>query len=163
MGNITLADVKKAHKAMYDVVHHTALDQSTTFSHMAGYDVYLKLENLQKTGSFKIRGAYNKIHSLKPEEKSKGVIAASAGNHAQGVAYAARMAGIKATIVMPEVAPLAKIMATRGYGAEVILHGMGYDEAFQKAQEIEKQQGQTFIHAFASGKCNCNHHTQPHP
>ncbi len=148
MGNVTLHDVKKAYDAMYNVVHHTALDQSTTFSQMAGYDVYLKLENLQKTGSFKIRGAYNKIHSLNSEEKNKGVIAASAGNHAQGVAYAARMAGIKATIVMPEVAPLAKIMATRGYGAEVILHGMGYDEAFQKAQEIENEQGQTFIHAF---------------
>lgn len=148
MDRITLADVKQAHHAMYDVIHHTPLDQSTTFSQMAGYDVYLKLENLQKTGSFKIRGAYNKIYSLEAEEKAKGVIAASAGNHAQGVAYAARMAGIKATIVMPEVAPLAKIMATRGYGAEVILHGMGYDDAFQKAQEIEQEQGQTFIHAF---------------
>lgn len=148
MQGITLADVQQAHRAMYDVVHHTPLDQSTTFSQMAGYDVYLKLENLQKTGSFKIRGAYNKIHSLTSAEKMKGVIAASAGNHAQGVAYAARMAGIKAAIVMPEVAPLAKVMATRGYGAEVILHGMVYDDAFLKAQEIEAQKGQTFIHAF---------------
>ncbi len=152
MKPITLADIQQAHLAMYDVIHHTPLDQSTTFSHMAGYDVYLKLENLQKTGSFKIRGAYNKIHSLTLEEKAKGVIAASAGNHAQGVAYAARMAGIKATIVMPEVAPLAKIVATRGYGAEVILHGMGYDDAFQKAQEIEQAEGQTFIHAFNDQK-----------
>ena len=118
---ITLADVEQAHRAMHDVVHHTPLDKSTTFSNMAGYDVYLKLENLQKTGSFKIRGAYTKINSLSPEEKAKGVIAASAGNHAQGVAYAARMANIKATIVMPQVAPLAKVMATRGYGAEVVL------------------------------------------
>lgn len=148
MQGITLADVQQAHRAMYDVVHRTSLDQSTTFSQMAGYDVYLKLENLQKTGSFKIRGAYNKIHSLTSEEKAKGVIAASAGNHAQGVAYAARMAGIKATIVMPEVAPLAKIMATRGYGAEVILNGMVYDDAFLKAQEVEEERGQTFIHAF---------------
>ena len=145
---ITLADVEQAHRAMHDVVHHTPLDKSTTFSNMAGYDVYLKLENLQKTGSFKIRGAYTKINSLSPEEKAKGVIAASAGNHAQGVAYAARMANIKATIVMPQVAPLAKVMATRGYGAEVVLSGMGYDDAFQKAKEIEEEHGQTFIHAF---------------
>lgn len=144
----TLADVQQAHRAMYHVVHRTPLDKSSTFSSMVGYDVYLKLENLQKTGSFKIRGAYNKISSLSNEEKAKGVIAASAGNHAQGVAYAARMAGIKATIVMPEMAPLAKMMATRGYGAEVILNGMVYDDAFQKAQELEKEQGKTFIHAF---------------
>lgn len=148
MQGLTLADIQQAQRLMLDVVHHTPLDKSTTFSNMAGYEVYLKLENLQKTGSFKIRGAHNKIHSLTAAEKDKGVIAASAGNHAQGVAYAARMAGIKATIVMPEVAPLAKIMATRGYGAEVVLSGMGYDDAFQKAQELEKQQGQTFIHAF---------------
>lgn len=148
MQGVNLADIQQAHRAMYDVVHHTPLDKSTTFSSMVGYDVYLKLENLQKTGSFKIRGAYNKIHSLTAEEKVKGVIAASAGNHAQGVAYAARMASIKATIVMPEVAPLAKIMATRGYGAEVVLSGMVYDDAFQRAKELEKEQGQTFIHAF---------------
>lgn len=148
MQNITLADIQQAHRAMYDVVHHTPLDKSSTFSSMAGYDVYLKLENLQKTGSFKIRGAYNKIHSLNAEEKVKGVIAASAGNHAQGVAYAARMSNIKATIVMPEVAPLSKIMATRGYGAEVVLSGMVYDDAFQKAQELQQEQGKTFIHAF---------------
>lgn len=145
---ITLADVQQAQRAMYDVIHHTPLDKSTTFSNMAGYDVYLKLENLQKTGSFKIRGAYNKIHSLSEAEKAKGVIAASAGNHAQGVAYAARMANIKATIVMPETAPLAKTMATRGYGAEVILNGMVYDDAFKRAKEIEEENGQIFIHAF---------------
>jgi len=146
--DITLADIQQAKRAMYDVVHHTSLDKSTTFSNMAGYDVYLKLENLQKTGSFKIRGAYNKIHSLSDAEKAKGVIAASAGNHAQGVAYAARMANIKATIVMPETAPLAKSMATRGYGAEVILSGMVYDDAFKRAKEIEEENGQIFIHAF---------------
>lgn len=145
---IALADVQQAQRAMYDVIHHTPLDKSTTFSNMAGYDVYLKLENLQKTGSFKIRGAYNKIHSLSEAEKAKGVIAASAGNHAQGVAYAARMANIKATIVMPETAPLAKTMATRGYGAEVILNGMVYDDAFKRAKEIEEENGQIFIHAF---------------
>lgn len=145
---IGLADVQKAHHAMYNVVHHTPLDKSVTFSNMAGCDVYLKLENLQKTGSFKLRGAYNKIHSLTPEERGKGVIAASAGNHAQGVAYAARMMEARATIVMPEVAPLAKIIATRGYGAEVLLSGTVYDDAFHRAQELEQEKGQTFIHAF---------------
>lgn len=145
---IGLADVKQAHRAMRDVIHHTPLDKSVTFSNMAGCDVYLKLENLQKTGSFKLRGAYNKIHSLTPEERAKGVIAASAGNHAQGVAYAARMMEARATIVMPEVAPLAKIIATRGYGAEVLLSGTVYDDAFHRAQELEQENGQTFIHAF---------------
>lgn len=145
---IGLADVKQAHRAMRDVIHHTPLDKSVTFSNMAGCDVYLKLENLQKTGSFKLRGAYNKIHSLTPEERAKGVIAASAGNHAQGVAYAARMMEARATIVMPEMAPLAKIIATRGYGAEVLLSGTVYDDAFHKAQELEQENGQTFIHAF---------------
>lgn len=145
---VTLEDIQQAREAMRNVVHKTPLDCSRTFSAMTGCDLYLKLENLQKTGSFKIRGAYNKIHSLTDAEKKQGVIAASAGNHAQGVAYAARSAGIKSTIVMPEVAPLAKSMATRGYGAEVVLHGSVYDEAFQKAQAIQKETGQTFIHAF---------------
>lgn len=145
---VTLEDIQKAREAMRNVVHKTPLDRSRTFSAMTGCDLYLKLENLQKTGSFKIRGAYNKIHSLTDAEKAQGVIAASAGNHAQGVAYAASSAGIKSTIVMPEVAPLAKTMATRGYGAEVVLHGSVYDEAFQKAQAIQQETGQTFIHAF---------------
>ena len=146
--DITLSDIQCAHRSMSGVVHNTSLDKSTTFSKMTGCEVYLKLENLQKTGSFKIRGAYNKIHSLTEEEKSKGVIAASAGNHAQGVAYAARMSKTKATIVMPETAPLAKIMATRGYGAEVVLSGAVYDDAFNKATEIQQRSGQTFIHAY---------------
>lgn len=145
---VTLKDIQEARAAMASVVHKTTLDKSTTFSKMAGCELYLKLENLQKTGSFKIRGAYNKIRLLSEAEKAKGVIAASAGNHAQGVAYAAGSAGIKATIVMPETAPLAKIMATRGYGAEVVLKGSVYDESFQKAQELQHERGQTFIHAF---------------
>lgn len=143
-----LADIKKAQAVLKGVVHNTPLDKSATFSSMVGAEVYLKLENLQKTGSFKIRGACNKIHNLSSEEKAKGVIAASAGNHAQGVAYAATAANIKSTIVMPEMAPLAKVMATRGYGAEVVLHGSVYDEAFFKAQDIAKKTGQTYIHAF---------------
>lgn len=145
---VTLEDIQQAHAAMRNIVHKTPLDRSRTFSAMIGCDLYLKLENLQKTGSFKLRGAYNKIHLLTETEKKQGVIAASAGNHAQGVAYAASSAGIKSTIVMPEAAPLAKTMATRGYGAEVVLHGTIYDEAFQKAQAIQKETGQTFIHAF---------------
>ncbi|MDD4600069.1 L-threonine ammonia-lyase [bioreactor metagenome] len=148
---VTLSDIQEAHQFMQGVVHHTPLDRSVTFSEMAGVPVYLKLENLQKTGSFKIRGAYNKIRLLNEEEKAKGVIAASAGNHAQGVAFAATRAKTKATIVMPEVAPLAKIMATRGYGAEVVLSGMVYDDAYQKALELQQASGQTFIQAFNDG------------
>lgn len=146
--HISLAEVREAYHAMEGVVHRTPLDKSTTFSGLAGCDVYLKLENLQKTGSFKIRGAYNKIRQLTEQEKSRGVIAASAGNHAQGVAYASAMAQVKSTIVMPEIAPLAKIVATRGYGAEVVLQGAVYDDAYQKALEIQAESGQTFIQAF---------------
>lgn len=145
---VLFQDINRAAEALKEVVHNTTLDRSRTFSDLAGCNVYLKLENMQKTGSFKIRGAYNKIVSLTNEEKVKGVIAASAGNHAQGVAYAANAAGIKATVVMPEAAPLSKVMATRGYGAEVILSGSVYDDAFQKAKEIQSKTGQTFIHAF---------------
>lgn len=145
---VTLADIKQARQFLSGIAHHTPLEYSFTFSKMTGCKAYLKLENLQKTGSFKIRGAYNKIRSLLPEESINGVIAASAGNHAQGVAYAAASAKIAATIVMPQMAPLAKIMATKGYGAEVILAGNGYDEAFQQAKELQKEKHQTLIHAF---------------
>src|SRR5699024_5406716 len=106
---------------------------SDVFSDESGNRVYLKPENLQRTGSFKIRGAYNKITKLSDEEKSKGVIASSAGNHAQGVAYAAQKLGIKAVIVMPKHTPLIKVEATRKYGAQVILHGDVYDDAYKKA------------------------------
>ncbi|EGO64141.1 threonine ammonia-lyase [Acetonema longum] len=148
MESLTLRDIEQAKKRMQEVVHDTPLDRSRTFSDMTGCDLHLKLENLQKTGSFKIRGAYNKIQSLSQAEREKGVIAASAGNHAQGVAYAATLAGIKSTIVMPETAPLAKVIATRGYGAEVVLAGTVYDEAYQRSQELQAQTGQTYIHAF---------------
>ena len=110
--------------------------------------MYFKLENLQKTGSFKLRGALNKIASLSPEERAAGVIASSAGNHAQGVALGAAAQGIKATIVMPATAPLAKIAATKSYGAEVILEGEVYDDAYRKACEIQKETGATFLHPF---------------
>ena len=144
----SLQDIQAAAEALVGVAHETPLDHSSTFSGMAGAPIYLKLENLQKTGSFKLRGAYNKIHLLSSAEKARGVIAASAGNHAQGVAYAAGHAGIRAVIVMPETAPLAKVSATKGYGAEVVLAGTSYDEAFAKAKELEARDGLTFVHAF---------------
>ena len=145
---ITLDDIRLARQNLAGVIHITPLDYSRTFSRLIEGHVFLKQENLQKTGSFKIRGALNKINSLGEGERSRGVIAASAGNHAQGVAFAAKAAGIAATIVMPEGAPLSKITATKGYGAQVILAGAGYDEAFQKAQDIQKETGATFVHAF---------------
>ena len=111
-------------------------------------NVFFKCENLQKTGSFKIRGACNKIANLSQEEKNNGVIASSAGNHAQGVALGAKMNGINATIVMPATAPLAKVNATKGYGAEVVLNGLVYDDAYSKAVEIQKETGATFLHPF---------------
>jgi threonine dehydratase len=148
MSLVTLADIERARDALQGIIHRTPLDLNRTFSQMANNEVYLKMENVQKTGSFKIRGAYNKIDNLSATEKSRGVIAASAGNHAQGVAYAAARAGLRSTIVMPEIAPLSKIVATRGYGAEVVLAGQVYDEAFRRAKELQCEQGSTFIHAF---------------
>jgi threonine dehydratase len=115
---------------------------------MTGNYIYLKTENLQKTGSFKVRGAFNKIAHLSDEEKRNGVIASSAGNHAQGVAMAATSYKIKSTIVMPKHAPLSKISATKSYGAEVVLHGEIYDEAYEKAKEIQRETGATFVHPF---------------
>jgi len=138
----------EADKLLENIIHRTPLDKSRTFSNMTGAEVYLKLENLQKTGSFKVRGAYYKISKLPEENKAKGVIAASAGNHAQGVAYAASMANVHAKIVMPVFAPIAKILATRSYGAEVILHGNTFDEALSRAFEISRMEDRTFIHAF---------------
>ena len=145
---LTIQAIREAAAALAGVAHATPLYRSSTFSQMVGAPVYLKLENLQKTGSFKLRGAYNKIHLLSETEKKCGVIAASAGNHAQGVAYAASHAGIRSVIVMPETAPLSKVSATRGYGAEVMLAGTSYDEAFARAKQLEQQQGLTFVHAF---------------
>jgi threonine dehydratase len=145
---ITLADIKKAQQTIKAVVHYTPLDYSSTFSTLSNHHIYFKLENLQKTGSFKIRGAYNKIVSLTENEKKKGVIAASAGNHAQGVALASRKANISSTIVMPEGAPLSKIEATKGYGAEVLLSGSTFDDALEYAIKLKQKLGASFIHAF---------------
>ena len=126
----------------------THLIYSPIFSEESGNQIYIKPENLQKTGAFKIRGAYNKINKLTEEEKKRGVIASSAGNHAQGVAYAARELGIKAVIVMPKTTPLIKVQSTKKYGAEVVLYGDVYDDAYQKAKELEAQEGYVFVHPF---------------
>ncbi|MEA5091313.1 L-threonine ammonia-lyase [bioreactor metagenome] len=145
---VKIKDVEAAAKRLLSVVHKTPLELNHTFSEIAGHDVYLKLENLQRTGSFKVRGATNCIMTLSPEQKKRGVIAASAGNHAQGVALGAAAAGIKSTIVMPEAAPLAKVMATRSYGAEVVLAGSGFDEAYAEAVKIQQKTGATFVHPY---------------
>ncbi len=148
MKKVTLDMIKEAKSTIKDIVKETPLIESVKMSEKTGANIYLKCENLQKTGSFKIRGACNKIANLTQEEKEKGVIASSAGNHAQGVALGAKMNGIKATIVMPSTAPLAKVTATKGYGAEVVLNGLVYDDAYAKAVELQKETGATFLHPF---------------
>ena len=137
-----------AREKLSKVLLKTSLIHSSIFSKESGNEVFIKPENLQKTGSFKIRGAYNKITNLSDEEKKKGVIASSAGNHAQGVAYGAKESGIKAVIVMPKSTPLIKVESTKQYGAEVILHGDVYDDAFKKAKELEEKKGYVFVHPF---------------
>ena len=148
MKAVTLEDIKKAQDTIKDIVKKTDVLESVKLSSMTGANIYYKCENLQKTGSFKIRGACNKIANLTEEEKSNGVIASSAGNHAQGVALGAKMNGIEATIVMPATAPLAKVSATKSYGANVVLEGLVYDDAYAKALEIQKESGATFLHPF---------------
>lgn len=147
-GELNLEKIYTARRRLEGVAYRTPLDYSTTFSGLTGNYVYLKLENMQKTGSFKIRGAFNKLSDLSGEERARGVIAASAGNHAQGVAYAATRAGIPCTIVMPEGAPISKVAATKSYGARVVLAGGGYDEAYRAARDIQQESGATFIHGF---------------
>lgn len=141
-------DIVKIRNAYGSIIRKTPLFYSETFSKMSGSKVYLKAEFAQKTGSFKLRGAYAKIRSLSLDEKKHGVIAASAGNHAQGVAYASKLEKIPCTIVMPVTASPAKVAATRGYGAKVILDGVNYDESWAKAQQISKKTGAKIIHAF---------------
>ena len=138
----------KAKEKLSKVLLETHLIYSPIFSKESGNKVFIKPENLQKTGSFKIRGAYNKISNLTDAEKKRGVIASSAGNHAQGVAYGAKESGIKAVIVMPKSTPLIKVESTKQYGAEVILHGDVYDDAFKKAKELEEKEGYVFVHPF---------------
>ena len=141
-------DFNKAREALKGVAAETKLIFSPVFSKESGNEIYIKPENLQVTGSFKVRGAYNKISKLSNEDKSKGIITSSAGNHAQGVALSAQKLGIKATIVMPTSTPLLKINATKSYGADVVLAGNVYDDAYREAKRLQEQYGYTFVHAF---------------
>ncbi|MFX1538864.1 MAG: threonine ammonia-lyase [Promethearchaeota archaeon] len=148
LSELTMKDIIEAQNVLKSKIKRTPLNHSTTFSKMTGCNVYLKHENLQKAGSFKVRGAYNKIAQLEENTRNKGVVAVSTGNHAQGVALAASIFGITSTIVMPKGAPISKIEATKGYGGKVILYGESFEEAFLKAKEINETEGLTLIHAF---------------
>lgn len=145
---MTLEKFEEAFDKVKEVVLPTNLIYSEYFSEQTGNKVYFKPENMQYTGAYKVRGAYYKISTLSEEERKKGLITASAGNHAQGVAYAAKIYGVPATIVMPTTTPLIKVNRTKSYGAKVVLHGNVYDEACQYALELAKEQGLTFVHPF---------------
>lgn len=144
----TIADIYRAAKQLEGITVKTELIHSSFFSELSSNDVYLKPENLQHTGAFKLRGAYNRISQLTPEERSKGVITASAGNHAQGVAFAAQKLGVNAIICMPATTPILKVEATRAYGAEVVLHGDSFDDAYAHSLRLQKQHGYVYIHPF---------------
>ncbi len=144
----TIEDIFRARDLLNESVRKTPLQRSDTFSKLIGTNIFLKLESLQRTGSFKVRGAFVKLEMLSTEERKYGVIAASAGNHAQGVAYAASKKNISCTIVMPKNASPAKVAATRSYGAKVTLRGLDYEESWLAAQEIAKEENRTVIHAF---------------
>jgi threonine dehydratase len=146
--SVTLASIKAARERIGDAIHLSPCQLSHHLSERTGLPIYLKLENLQRTGSFKERGALNKLLLLTEEERSRGVIAASAGNHAQGVAFHATKLGVRSQIVMPQATPLVKVVSTRNFGAEVILHGANYDEACDEALTRRAQLGLTFIHPF---------------
>lgn len=148
MEELTLTKFEEASEKVREVTLDTKLVYSDYFSAKTGNKVYLKPENMQFTGAYKVRGAYYKMSTLTDEERSKGIITASAGNHAQGVAYAAKCYGVKATIVMPTTTPLIKVNRTKSYGAEVVLYGDVYDEACKKAYELADEFGYTFIHPF---------------
>ncbi|WP_458188860.1 threonine ammonia-lyase [Haladaptatus sp. NG-WS-4] len=145
---LELEDVLAARERVAETARHTPLDYSHTFTRMTGAEVHLKLETFQRTGSFKIRGATNRIKTLSEEEKKAGVVTASAGNHAQGVALAATRVGVDSKIVMPEHAPISKVRATENYGAETVLYGEDYDMAAERAHQIEREEGRTYVHAF---------------
>ena len=148
MDEMTLDKFEEAYEVVKEVASETKLVYSDYFSTQTGNKVYLKPENMQLTGAYKLRGAYYKISTLSEEERAKGLITASAGNHAQGVAYAAKCYGVKAVIVMPTTTPLIKVNRTKSYGAEVILHGDVYDEACAHALELAEKNGYTFVHPF---------------
>jgi threonine dehydratase len=145
---IDVAEVLAAHGRIRDRVQRTPCARSEMLSRLSGFEAYLKLENHQLTGSFKERGALNRLLALGPEERGRGLIAASAGNHAQGVAYHAGRLGLAATIVMPETTPIIKVASTRAHGARVVLHGSGYDDAYAEARRLEQREGLTFVHPF---------------
>ena len=145
---LDLNTIKKAYERVLGVVHRTPFAYAPILSEMSGYEVYLKKENLQRTGAFKLRGAFNKIASLVEEGQKSGVIAASAGNHAQGVAFAAKHFGIEATIIMPESTPLTKVQGVKELGANAILTGANYDEAYAYALAYAKEHQLTFVHPF---------------
>ena len=145
---ISLEDVQAARDRVAETTRQTPLEYSHTFSAMTGAEVHLKLELFQRTGSFKLRGATNRIATLSEAERENGVVTASAGNHAQGVALAATRIGVDSTIVMPEHAPISKVKATRSYGGSVVLYGEDYDAAAERAHEIERDEGRTYVHAF---------------
>ena len=149
---VKLSDINDARAILENIIIPTPLLPDARLTREIGANAFLKAECLQKGGSFKIRGAYNKIHQLSDEEKRRGVITASAGNHAQGVALAARLHDIKATIVLPEFAPLTKITATKNFGAEVHLHGTTFDEAVAYSKEMQQQHDYTYVHAFDDEK-----------
>ena len=144
----TIADVYRADKQLSGIVRKTKLIASDFFSELSGNEVFLKPENMQHTGAFKLRGAYNKISQLSAEEKSKGVITASAGNHAQGVAFAAQKLGVKAVICMPATTPILKVEATKSFGAEVVLHGDSFDDAQAYSLQLQKKHGYVYVHPF---------------
>lgn len=146
---LPLESIQNAKKTLTPIIEHTPLSFAPKLSRLLKANIYLKKENLQHTGSFKIRGAFNKIASIPQDVRARGVIASSAGNHAQGVAYAANYFSIPAVIVMPEATPLLKVLATKDFGAEVILYGDNYDESYAKACEIAKERELSFIHPFA--------------
>ncbi len=141
-------NIRRAAENLKGIIRPTALIRSDYYSREFGCDIYIKPENLQVTGSFKIRGAYNKISNLTKEEAANGIIASSAGNHAQGVAFSAQKTGIKSTIVMPNVTPLLKVNATKAYGSDVVIYGDVYDDAYAKAMELASEKGYTFVHPF---------------
>ena len=146
---INIQDIQEAKQRLDGIITHTPIAYAPILSKNAGADVYLKKENLQLTGSFKLRGAFNKIAKLSKEERDRGVVAASAGNHAQGLAFSAKHFGCEATIVMPEATPLLKVNGVKSHGANVVLHGSNYDEAYKYAQDLVTKENKTFVHPFA--------------
>ena len=145
---VKLSDIEDARRVLKDIAIPTPMIADSRLSRELGANAHLKAESLQKSGSFKIRGAFNKISRLSDDEKKRGVIAASAGNHAQGVALAATLNNIRSVIVLPEIAPLTKIIATKNFGGEVVLHGATFDEAVAYSRELQEKHGYTYVHAF---------------